>query len=96
MMNYMLARSYYGMRKYEKTVSELEKLRHNYTLWDPSLSFWWILSDYYLGLAYEKTDQTDKAIETYERLLNLWKDADTDITEIDLARERLTYLRSAS
>ncbi|MCH7878419.1 MAG: protein kinase [candidate division Zixibacteria bacterium] len=49
---------------------------------------------YYLGIAYEKSGWTDKAIEQYVTFLNIWKNADPEIKEIDDAKARLAQLRS--
>ncbi len=41
----------------------------------------------------EKGDKA-KAIEHYEKCLDLWKDVDPGIAEVEGARERLTELKS--
>jgi hypothetical protein len=46
-----------------------------------------------LGKIYEQKGLNAKAIEHYERFLDLWKDADSGIAEVEDARERLAGLR---
>jgi len=43
---------------------------------------------------YEEQGDNVKAIEPYEKLLDLWKDADPGITEVEDARKRLAGLKS--
>ncbi|MFB0565690.1 MAG: hypothetical protein ACETWK_08445 [Candidatus Aminicenantaceae bacterium] len=43
---------------------------------------------------YEEKGWKGKAIEHYEKFLDLWKDADHGIAEIEDARERLGGLKS--
>jgi len=50
-------------------------------------------SFYMLGKIYEKKGWEGKAIEQYEKFLDLWKDADPGIAEVDEARQRLTGLK---
>ncbi|MGB6340299.1 MAG: tetratricopeptide repeat protein, partial [Candidatus Aminicenantaceae bacterium] len=50
-------------------------------------------SFYMLGKIYEQQGDTSKAIENYERFLDLWKDADPGMAEVEDARKRLTGLR---
>jgi tetratricopeptide (TPR) repeat protein len=49
---------------------------------------------YWLGLAYEGSGWTAKAIEQYETFLGIWKDADPGIATADDARQRLARLRT--
>jgi len=46
-----------------------------------------------LGKIYELQGDTDKAIEHYEKFLDLWKDADPGIPEVEDARKRLDGLK---
>ena len=49
-------------------------------------------SYYKLGVIYEQQGNTAKAIEHYEKFLDLWKDADPGIAAVDDARKRLAGL----
>ncbi len=49
---------------------------------------------YLLGLAYEQSGWKDKAAQQYRTFLDIWKDADPGIKEIDDARARLAKLSS--
>ena len=50
-------------------------------------------SFYMIGKIYEQQGKKAKAIEHYERFLQLWKDADPGIVEVGDARERLAGLQ---
>jgi predicted hydrocarbon binding protein len=50
-------------------------------------------SFYMLGKIYEQKDFQGKAIEHYEKFLDLWKDADPGIAEVEDARERLAGMK---
>jgi len=48
---------------------------------------------YMLGKIYEQQGNKAKAIEHYEKFLDLWKDADPDIAEVEEAKKRLAGLK---
>jgi len=52
-------------------------------------------SFYMLDKIYEQQGDTAKAIEYYGKFLDLWKDADPGIAEIENARERLAGLKKS-
>jgi tetratricopeptide (TPR) repeat protein len=54
----------------------------------------YVKSFYMLGKIYEQQGDTAKAIEHYETFLDLWKDADPGIAEVDDTRERLAEIKS--
>jgi serine/threonine protein kinase/Tfp pilus assembly protein PilF len=51
---------------------------------------------YELGRAYEESGWTDKAIATYEKFLNIWRDADPGLAKVEDARARLARLKTSS
>ncbi len=47
-----------------------------------------------MGKIYEQKGWEGKAIERYEKFLDLWKDADPGIAEVEDAKKRLAGLKS--
>ena len=92
----MLARAYLETGKLGKAVALLEKVISSY---DEDRTYFPIMSvkaHYLLGLAYEKSGWKDKAIEQYEEFLEIWKNADPGIPEVEDAKERAKKLRVES
>jgi serine/threonine protein kinase/Tfp pilus assembly protein PilF len=54
----------------------------------------WPRSYYMLGKIHEKKGEKAPAIDYYEKFLELWKDADLDIPEIEDSKNRVLSLRS--
>ena len=91
---YMLARSYYENGQLAEAVKEFEALLLNYG----SYRMYWagrdVLIYYYLGLAYEESNWHDKAVENYQKFINQWKEASTEIDELTDAKQRIAALTS--
>ena len=79
-----LGRAYLEANKLGEAVGELEKLQESYLDAD-RLSIWGVQVGYYLGLAYEKSGWTQKAIAQYEDFLDIMKNGDKGIQEIKRA-----------
>ncbi len=87
-----LAQAYYLNGELDKAITEYERL----ITFDPnSQDRRWIHPKYYYLLAklYEEKDWKGKAIEQYEKFLELWKDADEDLPEFIDAKARLARLK---
>jgi len=88
-----LGLAYFKSEEYEKAREEYEGMA------SPRIDRWYyghiyVKSFYMLGKIYEQQGNTAKAIEYYEKFLDLWKDADPGLTEVDDARTRLSKLKT--
>jgi tetratricopeptide (TPR) repeat protein len=92
----MLGQCYLNEGMLADAVAELEGVLSRYEGERVSAATYAVRAYYLLGLAYEHSGWTDRAAEQYEEFLEIWKDADPGIAEIDDARERLTRLRAAA
>ncbi len=75
-------------QKTYKSVSTLTTGRFSH------FSYVYAKSFYMLGKIYEETGWKGKAIESYEKFLDLWKNADPGLPEVDDAKTRLSSLIS--
>jgi serine/threonine protein kinase/Tfp pilus assembly protein PilF len=90
----MLGRAYLESDRLAEATATFEKVLSTYSPVRLYLGIWSVKTHYWLGLAYERYGWTRKAIEQYETFLDIWKNADPGIDELDDARERLANLQS--
>jgi len=87
---------------FEKAVEEYRNSFENWLLINPTVRRVHLLDffderskvDYNIAKIYEKMGKTTKAIEHYEKFLDLWKDADPGMVEVEDAKKRLAGLNS--
>ena len=93
---FMLGRAYLELGRLGDAVATFEKALSRYDdsrLYAPIDA---VRAHYFLGLAYEQSGWNNKAIEQYEEFLDIWKDADPGISEIEDARQRLARLKGGA
>ena len=95
-VRYFLAKAYLEAGKIGEAVTELEKVLSRYDENRASYAVWSVKAYYLLGTAYEKSGWNNKALESYETFLDIWKNADPGIPEVADAKERVERLRVAS
>ena len=88
-----LAYAYYKADDLEEAQEEYEKIT-SLTVDRIYYGDIYVKSFYMLGMIYEQKGWKGKAIEHYEKFLDLWKDADPGIAEVEDARKRLAGLQS--
>jgi tetratricopeptide (TPR) repeat protein len=89
---YLLANAYLETGDLSGAVSLLERALSSYGHFHLRSLIWTVKAHYLLGLAYERSGWTNKAIEKYEEFLEIWKDADEGLPEVEDAKARLALL----
>jgi serine/threonine protein kinase/Tfp pilus assembly protein PilF len=87
-----LAYAYYKAGDYDKARQEYERIIHLTTgrLFCGDI---YAKSFYMLGKIFEEEKMQPQAVQHYEKFLDLWKDADSGITEVEDAKKRLAELQ---
>jgi tetratricopeptide (TPR) repeat protein len=85
--------AYYKAGDMEKAQEQYEKIV-NLTIGRIHWGDIYAKSLYKLGQIYEQKNWVGKAIEQYEKFLELWKNADPGDADVDDAKKRLAGLKS--
>jgi len=88
-----LAMAYYASGNIDKAQAEYERIISS-SSGRSVFGDVYARSFYELGKIYEQKDWKGKAIEHYEKFLDLWKNADPGIPEVEDAKKRLAALKS--
>ena len=93
---FLLAKACLASGRLGEAVAEFEKILSTYDSNRAFNTIRAVKAYYLLGLAYEKSGWNKKAIEQYEEFLEIWKNADPGIPEVEDAKKRLDKLRVES
>ncbi|MEE9270478.1 MAG: FlgO family outer membrane protein, partial [Candidatus Krumholzibacteria bacterium] len=92
-VRYPLAMAYLKAGRLAEAVGEFEGALKAFSPRSANYPTWVVKARFYLGTAYENSGWNNKAIEQYEEFLDIWKDADPGIEEVEDAKRRLAALK---
>ncbi len=87
-----LARAYFQEGDLDRAQAEYEKIQ-SLTLHRLQSGDYYAKSYYWLGRIFQQKGERSRAVENYETFLDLWKDANSGIFELEDARSRLSSLK---
>jgi tetratricopeptide (TPR) repeat protein len=88
---YFLALSYYKNGDFGEALLQFDKII-KLTTGRLQWGDLYVKSFYWQGKIFQQTGENKRAVESYERFLNFWAKADSDITEKKEAQEQLSLL----
>jgi len=91
--SYLIAQCYFEKGEFEEAIREVRNAQNYY---GPVHAHIYPISFNLLGKIYEKKDDTQLAIQNYEKFLDLWKNADKDLPDLIDAKKRLAKLKEMS
>jgi len=95
-IRYFLAQVYLEAGQPNKAAELLEKALLRYDEHRAARGMWAAPAHYYLGMAYQDLGRNQDATRKYEEFLDIWKEADPGMPEVEDAKERLDKLRVES
>ncbi|UCG52062.1 MAG: protein kinase [Candidatus Latescibacterota bacterium] len=93
--HYMLALSQLKAGRPVEAVNGFERILRRYSEERAQAPMQAVRAYYYLGIAHEEAGHPEKAVEQYEEFIDIWKDADPGLVEVEDARQRLARLKQA-
>jgi len=88
-----LGQAYFQDGDLDRAQAEYEKIQ-SLTLHRMQAGDYYAKSYYWLGKIFQQKGERSRAVENYETFLDLWKDADSNIFELEDARSQLSSLNS--
>jgi serine/threonine protein kinase/Tfp pilus assembly protein PilF len=87
-----IAETHFRQGNFKEAIKEYNKISDS-PIYRLNTYNFWATRHYMIAKAYERLNESDKAREEYEKFLDLWKDADPDIAEVEDAKKRLAGLK---
>jgi serine/threonine protein kinase/Flp pilus assembly protein TadD len=94
-VGYHLGIAYLRSNRLPESIEQFGKILKRYDSTRAGAPMENVMARFYLGEAYEKSEQHKKAADQYKEFLDLWKDADRGIEEVEDAKRRLAALRGS-
>jgi eukaryotic-like serine/threonine-protein kinase len=94
--HFELARTYLLAGRLGESLTEFERVASDYSELRSVNTIDAVKLYYFLGQVYEKSGSRAKAIENYRQFLDIWKNADPGIVEVEDAKQRLAHLQAGS
>jgi len=94
MLEDSLALAYFKSGKLDKSIEKYQEFLKTDVLGYEGQELW-ILAHYQLGKLYEQRGESAEAVKSYERFLEIWKDADPDLSVVMDAKKRLSALKGS-
>jgi serine/threonine protein kinase/tetratricopeptide (TPR) repeat protein len=91
--NYGIANMYFSAGRLEEAIEAIDACQSSVTLFGPR-PIVYPMSYHLLGQIHEKRGDTKSAVASYKTLLDMWKDADSDLETLRDTRARLAALES--
>lgn len=90
-----LANYYYQTDSVELAIKKYTEIIEESSALGWEAQEYWIQAHYNLGVLYEKIGRNSKAVESYKKLLDIWKDADSNIPLLKNCNRRMIELKNS-
>jgi tetratricopeptide (TPR) repeat protein len=94
-VRFYLAQAYQEAGRLTEAIEEYQRLVTKISFDTAYYALWVAKAHSLLARTYEEAGQLAEARQSYEKFLDLWKDADAELTEVDDARRRLVVLQGS-
>jgi tetratricopeptide (TPR) repeat protein len=95
-LHYWLSRGYIAVGKFEQAAEILDHQLKRFSPVRLKYCIWNVEAMYYLGIAFESTEQIDEAIARYQEFFDIWQNADLQMGNVSDTEMRIKRLNKGS